>query len=194
MNYKGAYKIIVPQLIKELDPNLRYHNIDHTIDVIDSAGRLAIEENIDPENQLLLKTAALFHDTGMLKTYAGHEEESAKIAQEILPNLGYSQDQIDFIGEMICTTKLPQCAKTIEQQILCDADLDYLGRDDYFMISHQLKYEWELLNMKKMSLKDWYKFQIDFLKGHTFYTKAASTLRDAGKERNLAQIRDLLSQ
>ncbi|MFA8449536.1 MAG: HD domain-containing protein [Bacteroidales bacterium] len=194
MNYKGAYKIIVPRLIKDLNPSLHYHNINHTIDVIDSTVRIAKSKDFSPKEILLMKTAALFHDTGMLNTYAGHEEASIEIAKEILPTFGYSENDISFISGMILSTKLPQSAKTIEQRIICDADLDYLGRNDYFMISHQLRYEWELLGLRKISLKDWYQFQINFLEGHSFYTKTAQELRNEGKEKNLKEIKSLFSQ
>ena len=59
---------------------------------------------------LLLKTACLFHDTGMMVTYRGHEEASVIICRDTLPGFSYTPEQIEAVEGMIITTKLPQCA------------------------------------------------------------------------------------
>ncbi|MFA8299063.1 MAG: HD domain-containing protein [Hyphomicrobiales bacterium] len=193
MNYKGAYKVIVPKLLKELDPNLYYHSTSHTMDVIESATKLCEIEGLSKEDTILVKTAALFHDTGMLKTYQGHEDASIEIANEILPGYGYTEEQIQKINRMILTTKLPQSATTICEKIICDADLDYLGRKDFFMISHQLRYEWEVLGLKQTNLIEWYQSQILFLEHHEYFTKSAFESRSEGKKKNLILIKELLN-
>ena len=38
-------------------------------------------------------------------------------------------------------TKMPQRPKNLLQQIICDADLDYLGRNDFFILSEKLHKE-----------------------------------------------------
>lgn len=193
MNFHKAKSFILDKLKNELRPELYYHDLNHTIDVFDSVERLSQLENISGERLILLKTAALFHDSGMLRTYVGHEEASAEIASEVLPSFGYSQDQINHINRMILTTKLPQSAQGELEQILCDADLDYLGRDDFFMISHRLKLEWNLNNFKKTSLKDWYNLQIDFLDNHQYFTKSAIDTRELKKQLNLLEIREIMN-
>jgi HD superfamily phosphodiesterase len=138
MKYESAKKFILKKLVKELDPRLTYHSIDHTLDVLESAIRLAETENLQSNEMILLKTACLFHDSGMLITYRGHEDASIKICKEILPEFNYREDDIQIICRMIRTTILPQCASNHLDKILCDADLDYLGRPDFFMIAHRL--------------------------------------------------------
>jgi uncharacterized protein len=150
-------------------------------------------ERLTEKEIFILKTACLFHDSGMLSTYRGHEEASAGICREILPGFGYSPEQIQEITEMILTTKLPQCAMSPLDKILCDADLDYLGRPDYFMIAHRLKYEWEALGIYKISLYDWYKIQQDFLSNHRYFTASAIKTRQSGKLENLRQVEVILN-
>lgn len=193
MNYEAAKKYILTRLERELDPRLTYHSVAHTIDVLESSIRLAELENIAGENKILLQTACLFHDTGMLKTYKGHEEASVEISMELLPQFGYSQDQIDSITGMILTTKLPQCASLNLDKILCDADLDYLGRADYFMIAHRLKYEWEVLNIHKTTLQEWYVIQKNFLSNHRYFTQSANMTREGMKQENLRQVELILN-
>jgi len=188
MNYEGAKKFIINKLEKGLDPRLTYHSLDHTLDVLESAQRIADLEKVPEDQVILLKTACLFHDSGMLVTYRGHEEASIKICLETLPAFNYKEDDIEKICSMIKTTQLPQCAIESLDKILCDADLDYLGRPDFFMIAHRLKYEWDVLDFKHTTLQEWYQIQKDFLSSHKYFTKSAINLRQAYKMENLSQI------
>lgn len=188
MNYEGAKKYILAKLERELDPRLTYHSVSHTLDVLESAIRLAEMEKLSPEEILLLKTACLFHDTGMLVTYRGHEEASIDICQQTLPAFNYSEEDTEIVCRMILTTKLPQCASEKLDKILCDADLDYLGRPDFFMIAHRLKYEWDVLDFHPTTLMEWYKIQRDFLSTHKYFTASAIKLRQSPKMENLKQI------
>lgn len=193
MNFEGAKNFILNKLRKELDPKLTYHSVWHSLDVLESVQNLAKSEKLGEEETLILKTAAVFHDSGMLITYIGHEEASLKIVREILPSYSFPQEIIESICKMIITTKLPQSARSLEEKILCDADLDYLGRPDYFMIAHQLKYEWNILKIHPTTLLEWYEIQDSFLSGHTYFTKSAISMRQEGKMRNLAEIRELMN-
>ncbi len=192
MNYPDARDFIIRKLVDELEPDLCYHSIDHTLDVLNSAMQLAELENIEEHDRILLETAALFHDSGMLKTYLGHEDAGVEIAHEYLPGFGYTEKDIKQISDMIITTKLPQSASSYLERILCDADLDYLGREDFFMIAHRLRYEWNILNIRRTTLREWYELQIIFLENHRFFTKSARQLRDEKKADNLKQIKELV--
>ena len=193
MNYNGAKSFIIEKLSRELKPDFYYHDLNHTLDVLQSVERLANLENIASDDLVLLQTASLFHDAGMIKTYIGHEDASIELTEEFLPHFGYTPPQIGKINQMILTTKLPQSATGKLEQILCDADLDYLGRDDFFMIAHRLKLEWSIQNIKTTTLKEWYLLQISFLTNHSYFTKSAIESREAKKQENLAQIHEILN-
>ncbi len=193
MNLIGAKEFIINKLAKELNPDFTYHRIEHTLDVYESAVRIAEMENIKGKDLIMLKTAALFHDSGMLRQYIDHEEASYEIMKEILPIFDYSPEDIEEIGKMVMATKLPQNARTFLGKILCDADLDYLGRDDFIMISHQLRNEWNILDINKMNLKQWYDLQVIFLENHKYYTDTSIALRQEKKIENLNEIKKLLN-
>lgn len=194
MDYTGAKDFIVRKLREELKPELLYHSIEHTFDVLESAERIGTLENINGHEITLLKTAALFHDSGMLIQYIGHEEASTVLTKKYLPEFGYSDDDIRIINDMIMTTKLPQSAQTHLEKILCDADLDYLGRDDFFMIAHRLRYEWNKLEINQTNLLKWYEMQYNFLTNHKYFTKAALSTRNEKKAQNIADVKELLSK
>ena len=137
-----ALKANIIQRLSGLDTRLTYHNLAHTLDVMEQAVRISVEESItDPDQLLLVKIAALYHDTGFLFTYRGHEEKSCEIARQDLADSDLTVDQVNTITGMIMATKIPQNPANLMEEILCDADLDYLGRDDYPPISDSLKIE-----------------------------------------------------
>jgi len=193
MDITKAKEYVTHRLLEEANLNYYYHDIEHTLDVWRSAVRISRMEGIGEHDQLLIETAAFYHDIGMLTSYVDHEKESVVIARESLPGFGYSDDDIECISKMILTTKLPQSAKEHNEMILCDADLDYIGREDFFMIAHRLRLEWNVLHIKSTQLAEWYKLQISFMEGHQFFTSSARILRDEGKAFNLNQIKELFN-
>lgn len=191
MDYKGAEEYILQRLETELPENLYYHNLRHTLDVLGSAVLYSTMEKINEEELVLLKTAALYHDSGFLTKYSHNEDESVLIVQNVLPRFNYSQVQVETVKRMILCTEIPQKPKTILEKILCDADLDYLGRSDFYMTGICLLREWNE-NGINTSLREWYIQELYFLQQHEYYTLSAYKLRNDLKLTHLQQIKDLL--
>lgn len=173
-----AIKNHVLSILKEgLSASLTYHNIEHTIDVTAQCLNIARAEGITDKHILNeLHIASLYHDAGFLYVYVGHEEKGCEMAREQLPGFGISKISIENICAIIMATKMPQSPKNLQQQIICDADLDYLGRDDFFTISDSLCKE--VLAFKIVANKEaWEKRQELFLQSHTYFTKSSQKLR-----------------
>ena len=191
MLFKKLKAYILSRLETEFKPCFYYHNLDHTLDVCDATLRLAKLEGVDKHYTIILETAAVLHDIGMLDDYKEHEAASVKVAQTILPDFDYSQKEIDEISSLIMATRIPQDASTLGEKIICDADLDYLGREDFFMIAHRLRCEWNCQG-RIFSLKEWYTMQSSFLMKHHYFTRSAIQLRETTKQFHLQQILELL--
>lgn len=194
MDFERASTFILDQLRTGLPTNLFYHNMEHVMDVYRSVIRIGQSEKLDTTTLTALKTAALMHDAGMLKTYRGHEEAACSLVKLWLPQFNYTDSEMDYICKMILTTQLPQSASEIGEKILCDADLDYLGREDFFMIAHRLRFEWNNMGINRTTLKQWYELQIKFIEEHRYYTATNLRLREEGKQNNLEQIKILLDR
>ena len=191
MEYEKIKKIILQKLKEKLPEHLSYHSVMHVKDVINAVEEIAVAENIQGEDLMLLKTAALFHDTGFLHGAKDHEEKSCEIAQKFLPDYGYNQPQIDKIKGMIMATKIPQTPKNHLEEILADADLDYLGRDDFFTIGDKLFEELTMFGIVN-SERDWNLLQEKFLESHHFFTQTAINNRNKKKQENLEVIKSKL--
>ncbi|MPR35836.1 HD domain-containing protein [Salmonirosea aquatica] len=193
MRLTDAEAFILPKLRSELSDTLYYHSLHHTLDVMESVIRIAGAEGIsDSETLTLLRTGALFHDTGFLFTYQGHENESCRLARELLPGFGYSMPQIDTICGMIEATKIPQNPKNKLEEIICDADLDYLGRDDFEAIAGCLYRELKARD-RVADERAWNAIQIKFLENHRYRTPTGRALRQPGKLIHLQKLRDTMT-
>ncbi len=176
-------------LKQELPPELSYHSYEHTLDVLHAAEQIAKGENVSLDEMLLLKTAAVFHDMGYIHSRENHEQKSCSIARKILSSEGIKAEAIEKICELILATQVPQKPKDKLGQIICDADLDYLGRDDYFPISQNVFKEFKYFGLLNDE-NEWKKMQIKFLESHKYFTKTANNLRNSKKEENLIKIKN----
>ena len=187
MNYEKAREYILEKLSSDLPPNLYYHSVAHTIDVCEAVERIATLEGILGEDLLVLKTAALFHDSGFIIQYLKNEEAGAQIAASTLAQFGYNEEQLAIIKQIIMATQIPQTSKNLFEEVMCDADLDYLGREDFHPIANNLKNELMERGIVN-SGKHWDEIQIGFLTKHKYFTQSANELRNTKKQQNLAEV------
>lgn len=180
MNYQKLEPYILNKLQHELPKHLHYHSIHHVLDVLHAAVQIAANENISASELVLLKTAVLFHDSGFIVKPENHEETGCEIAKKTLPDFDYTKEAIEKICGMIMATKIPQTPLNHLEQIICDADLDYLGRDDYWKISENLFLE--INETKTITASEWNNIQIRFFEAHHYFTKTAIALRKEKKE------------
>lgn len=190
MYYQEAKAYAIKRLEEELPDHLYYHNVYHTIDVCSVTEELAVCENIRGENLALVCTAAAFHDIGFIHRYQGHEIESCQIAEASLPQFSFTHQQIETIKTIILATRMPQNPQSHLEEIICDADLNYLGRKDFFKIADTLQKEWLTIGIIT-SADDWVSNQIQFLEQHYYFTKTAQEKRDFQKKKNLLKLKKL---
>lgn len=191
MNFHAAKAYILDRLERQLSDQLTYHSLSHTLDVFHTTDELCDLENIAPYERLLLKTAALYHDSGFLIDNVNHEELGCQIVSENLPRYRYSNREIEIISSMIMATKIPQSPKNHLEQILCDADLDYLGRKDFYGIGNTLFQELKAYKVLQDKVA-WNKLQVKFLEAHHFFTQSNQFRREQQKQEYLQQLRTWL--
>jgi adenylate cyclase len=192
IQFTDIQEIILDKLEKELPDYLFYHNVKHTVDVVTEVELIGWGEGCSDEEILLLKTAGLFHDAGHTVAYDNHEFFGTELAREMLPKYNYSPEQIERICSIIMATKLPPRPTNLLENIICDSDLDYLGRSDFIPVSNTL-YE-ELKAQNKMgSLNDWNKIQVKFISGHQYFTQTARSLREVNKQQQIERIQSLIT-
>jgi predicted metal-dependent HD superfamily phosphohydrolase len=184
-DYNAALCYALNRLESELSPDFLYHSFTHTRDdVLVAVRKFAEHTKLSDIEVHLLEIAAVFHDIGFIFMVTGHEQRGAELAQEILPGFGFSQGQIEQIYHMIMATRLPQCPRNLLEELLADADLDVLGREDFLVRNDLLRQE--IARLGKISTDEqWYCSQLKFLEAHSYFSDAARKVRGEGKQKNI---------
>jgi uncharacterized protein len=193
MNFHAAKAFILDKLESELSDKLYYHGIHHTLDVLYTVEELCYNEKVTPYEEILLKTAALFHDSGFTVAPKEHEQLGCRIARNHLPAYGYTSQEIDRICGMIMATKIPQSPQNYLEEIMCDADLDYLGRDDFYEIGQTLFKELKAQQVLD-SEEAWNRIQVNFLEQHSFFTSTNRRRRAPKKQQYLKELKEIVAQ
>lgn len=189
MNILKISEDYAKNLLKDkLSSAYTYHNLDHTIQVVDKIKILAKEENISPEDTENLLLAGWFHDLGYVDDADNHEEESRKIASDFLKQHRFPEERIAKIGELILATDKFYKPKNHLEEIIKDADMYHLASDDYFRICENLRQEIKEVHHQKFSKLKWAELNITFFAKHKFYTKFAKENWQPEKEKNVEKI------
>jgi len=193
-SFEQAKQYALHRLESELPSHLLYHGIAHTRDdVVFATETLANMEGVTGESFFVLLTAAWFHDLGFVEQSVHHELISARIAVQVLPDFGYTHEQIETIRWAILATALPQSPKNLLEEILTDADLAVLGREDFLTYNENLRGELKLLG-KEFTDEQWYTGQVKFIEEHTYFTASARKLWDTNQAKNTFNLKKKLEE
>jgi hypothetical protein len=179
---------VMQRLRFELNVKYLYHDCRHTEDVIRQVQEIGYRENVNQHEIALLKLAALYHDLGFLVQRVNHESAGVELFMKESIDSGISDEEKQTIADLIMVTKIPQQPKTLLESIICDADLDYLGREDFPSIAEflylELKDSGEISERKR-----WNEIQLSFLEAHHYHTQSSKKLRNNGLQNNIQFVR-----
>ncbi len=181
---------VLDMMEEKLPDKLFYHNIKHTIDVVTEVELIGWAEGLEEEEILILKLAALFHDSGHIVSYDNHEFHGTILASKILGKYDYPFDMLEKINSLIMVTKYPPNPQSIMEKVICDSDLDYLGRADFIPVSNLLYKELKERDMIG-SFNDWNEQQLKFIKKHQYFTNTAQNLREVNKSKQIERLEQL---
>ena len=183
-------KEFVINILKKLPKTYYYHCVEHSLYVVDKVEEIGLFENCTPDELRLLNAAALWHDTGFVEVYSNHEEAGCNFAVKNLPSFGFSPIEIEKICGMIMATKIPQTTKNKLEEIIWDADLEYLGTDAAERVSNDLFEELRAMD-RSLSVEKWNEIQIAFLEKHHYFTPYCNEKRNPAK---LEYLRKLINK
>ena len=100
----------------EADREFCRHTPEHFLDVARLTWIFAIEEGLDIERGLVY-AAALLHDIGRFRQYEDgtpHDVASVEIAERLLPECGYTEQETSVIVDMIASHRKKSSGKDID--------------------------------------------------------------------------------
>lgn len=190
MVFEDIQHRVYRDILEKLPKHLKYHNLAHTAHVLKKAVFFAEKSGVSPKDLELLKLAALFHDTGFIDNPKDHEEKGCNIAEGYLSE-EYSQEDLVKIYGMIMATKIPQSPSNLLENILADADLEYLGTDQFEEIGEYLYQELKHFN-PDFTRQAWDELQLVFMQKHHYHTDYCRHHREPKKQENLLGVKKRL--
>lgn len=175
-----------------LPKELHYHSIRHTKSALKNCEEYIRYFDIERYDAKLLRIGVLLHDIGFTVSIENHELAGVKIANELMSEFGFSNADIKIVSELILATRMPQRPKSLLENIICDVDLDYLGRKDFYEIS-DLLYRELLERSDYFDRTQWNKIQIKFLEEHAYHTEFAKKRRESPKQERIAELKFMVS-
>ena len=184
---KNALEILNSKLSKDL----YYHCVHHTLDVLKVINQYIKREKINVQEAILLRIGVLLHDIGYTVSINDHELRGIEIAKKMMFEHGFSKDHIEIVKGLILSTRVPQKPKNMLEKMICDADLDYLGRPDFYKIGDLLYKEMKAYSNIE-NKNDWNKVQIKFLEAHKYHTDFARKNRQPHKEKRIKELQRMV--
>jgi class 3 adenylate cyclase/predicted metal-dependent HD superfamily phosphohydrolase len=192
IEFKSARNFIIQQLKSIIPETCFYHSLSHSLDVEKAVVRFSNCEGLSQHEKKLLRIAALLHDIGFAVRYETNEKLALQFADLHLPEFGFQKEDIEIIKNCILATELEGIPKNKMAQVLCDADLDYLGREDYYDLVDKLREELKIQGQYYTD-SEWIQFQLNYLENkHQYFTKSAIQIRGFYKEKRIFELKKKL--
>ena len=170
----------------EAPPNLYFNNSSLVKNISNQVELLSHAENLPDEEFINLKLASVFLLTGYISDYEKPMEASIRLVEEILPENGFNQENIEVTKKIIKNSFTDQL-ESLSDNILHDARYDYLGRIDYLKLTEKLLRERTEYG-KHTDRAEWIKIQKRLLIDHDFITNTARLLRSVTIEDQIEGI------
>jgi len=187
LHLKDLEEYIFENIKNDLPANLYFHSFEYIQHVYSHAELLIKAENIDIEDKIIIKTSVLLLFTGLTKSYQNFENKSAEYARQILPEYKFSDKQINIISNLILFGKLQHDPQNHYEKIIYDLITEHFGRADYLK-SYKMHYLEIKENKGDITIQEWKKQQINFLRHHDFYTLTSKRLREVPPEIQIQNI------
>lgn len=181
----------VTDLLQHLDKQYCYHDLGHTLRVKKAAEELSDAAGLPDDEKEIFLLAALFHDTGFMEVYYGHEAVSTRLAREFLTSKNYPPQKLAGVLACIEVTAMHSKAGNQLERLMKDADLSNLGKEDYFTHLEKLRCEWEMVLGHEYDDAEWYRLNHRFLKNHEYQTEIARELYSAQRADNQKRLKKM---
>jgi predicted metal-dependent HD superfamily phosphohydrolase len=189
---KSSSEFVSKFLMDNLPAEFTYHNLEHTLEVFEAVTELGANYSLPDEEMENLQTAAWFHDTGFVKGYTGHEYKSVEIAEGYLKTICCPDARIARITGLILVTELANKPENLSEEIIRDADILHIGKENFFSKCLTLKSEREIFNHEIITKSEWLQTCLDFISQTTFFTQYANQKFEAGRQSNIASLKGML--
>jgi len=191
----AAQQYVTTQYQDHPHPNLVYHNLEHTRQVVAAAAQISAHYRLQDTDLLVVYIAAWFHDLGyLLGESTTHEETGASLARNFLNEQKVPLNIQEQVTGCIMATKMPQEPHNLLEEIVCDADLFNFGTREFKKRTKVLHQEIELTHGKEIPGAAWTEGTLKLLTEHHYHTAYCQALLQEQKEENISWLKRRLEK
>jgi predicted metal-dependent HD superfamily phosphohydrolase len=124
----GAASAGIELIARWQEPHRRYHTLTHLVAVLDGVDELAAQA----DDAATVRLAAWFHDAVYEARPGADEEASARLAEQVLPGLGWPAHRVAEVARLVRLTADHAAIGGDDRNaaVLADADLAVLAFDE----------------------------------------------------------------
>jgi predicted metal-dependent HD superfamily phosphohydrolase len=192
---EAAQQYVTAQYKEHPHPQLVYHNLEHTKQVVAAAAQISAHYRLEDNDLLIVYVASWFHDLGYLLGESKlHEEKGAELAVAFLKGQQVPENIQQQVRDCIMSTKMPQNPHNLLEQIVCDADLFNLGTKDFKNRTKLLHQEMELTTGKEIPGAVWSEGSLKLLEEQHYHTAYCRALLQQQLEENIERLKEKLDK
>ena len=170
-----------------LDTGYVFHNLAHTVYVVEAVKTIAKSETLPSGKMDLLLIAAWMHDIGFLVGHENHELYGSRMAKNMMTSYGFSPVDTKLVEDLIVSTRQHHQPVGILESILADANNYYLSQPDFMHWQGLLRKELENMGYR-ISYDEWKNGMIDRLINLSYHTSFSKAELEPGKQENLIKL------
>ena len=91
-------------------------------------------------------------------------------------------------------TEIGAAPVCLSAKIIRDADILYIGKEDFFSKCLTLKSELESIEHKKFTDSEWLHSCLDFISSILFFTDYAKSNYEAGRQKNISCLKEMIEE
>jgi hypothetical protein len=184
-------------LLDGLPKHLRYHNKEHTLDVLHETILFAVADDASRDTIDEQAIAAAWHDVGYLERDKDNEPVAVELFEKSSAYQKLSEDKRREVAANILDTAmvtkegkpvfLQECS---DYGYILDGDVSNFGRKDFFEKGEKLAEELGVDFSNPQAKAGFYKFTLELLRNHEWKTGSARELRQHQKEENIFELEE----
>lgn len=164
-----------------------YHNYKHALDATAAYQSIGHSEKLTSEQLFIGSSAMIAHDLISMPGNKYNEEQTIEEVRRLAPRFGYNSYEVSEMSKIIYATKVGVEPSSLLEMIAKDADLDNLGRREFFERSEALRQEFGVKNRLA-----WWQDSLNFLMQHRYYSETAKSLRNDGLNLNKFLLNNII--
>ena len=145
-----------------------YRGATHTINALQVVEEYIDNMRLGTYEAQILRLGVLMRDLGELNQIENGEDGIA-LVKKLMAESGFTFVQTKVVADLVKAARHPHRPTNLLERIICDVDMEYLGREDHEQAS-EMFFQELYRNSMVSSREEWDQWQQELLETHQYHT------------------------